>query len=218
VSDEEASGSAAIGDADEGGAAGQEGFSPGRLEGFSDAVMAVIITIMALELKAPAGDSLHDLRQRLPELLIYVLSFTYVGIYWNNHHHLLRVTPRINGAVMWANLAVLFWLSLVPTLTQWVAVEYRHSLPAAAYGAADLGAAVAYYVLVHEIVRANAGSKVADAIGSDFKGIVSAVMYGVAIGFAFITPWLAYAIYVLVALFWLVPDRRLTRGRSVKRR
>jgi uncharacterized membrane protein len=212
VGDEETSASAPIGGEDDRGGTGKkEAFSPRRLEAFSDGVMAVIITIMAFNLRAPAGASITDLRHRLPELLVYVLSFTYVGIYWNNHHHLLRVTPQINGAVMWANLAVLFWLSLVPTLTEWMANEYRYSLPAAIYGVAALGAAIAYYVLVHAIVRANTGSSVAAAIGSDSKGVISAVMYGIAIGLAFVTPWLAYAIYVLVALFWLVPDRRLTR-------
>jgi uncharacterized membrane protein len=184
-------------------------FDPHRLESFSDGVMAVIITIMAFEIKAPVGAGFKDLRHELPALLAYILSFIYIGIYWNNHHHLLRLTPKISSAVMWGNLAVLFWLSLVPVLTEWVATSYRQPLPAATYGVAALGAALAYWVLVKTIIRANADSHVARAIGSDFKGVLSAVLYAVAVGLAFLTPWLAYSIYVLVAVIWFVPDRRL---------
>jgi uncharacterized membrane protein len=186
-------------------------FEPHRLESFSDGVMAVIITLTVLELKAPVGSSFSDVRHELPQLLVYVLSFVYVGIYWNNHHHLLRLTPRIDGGVMWANLGLLFWLSLFPVMTSWDAAQYRHSLPAASYGVVALGAAVAYFVLTRTIIRANRESHIAQAIGSDLKGAVSAVLYAVAIALAVLTPWIAYAIYVLVALIWLVPDRRLVR-------
>jgi uncharacterized membrane protein len=186
-------------------------FSPERLEAFSDGVMAVIITIMAFELKAPLGSSFVALRHQLPALLVYILSFVFIGIYWNNHHHLLRLTPRINGAVMWSNLVVLFWLSLVPVLTEWVAAQYSQQLPAAAYGVVDLGAAVSYLFLVRAIIRANADSHVAEAIGSDTKGRVSIALYAAGIGLAAVEPWLAYSVYVLVSLMWFVPDRRLAR-------
>jgi uncharacterized membrane protein len=182
-----------------------------RLEAFSDGVMAVIITLMAFEIKAPSSFHLVDLRHEVPSLLVYVLSFTFIGIYWNNHHHLLRVTPRITAGVMWANLAVLFWLSLVPFLTEWVAIQYRHPLPAASYGVGALGAAIAYWVLVRTITRANADAHVARAIGTDVKGMISPVLYLTGIGLAFVEPWLAYGVYVLVALIWFIPDRRLVR-------
>jgi uncharacterized membrane protein len=183
-----------------------------RLEAFSDGVMAVIITIMAFELKAPHGTDLAALRHEVPSLLVYMLSFTYIGIYWNNHHHLLRQTERISGAVMWANLHLLFWLSLVPVLTEWVATSYHHTEPAAAYGTAALAAAVAYWVLVRAIIHANAAdSVVSRSIGSDTKGVLSIAVYAAAIGLAFVTPWIAYALYVLVAMMWIVPDRRLVR-------
>jgi uncharacterized membrane protein len=185
-------------------------YSPARLEAFSDGVMAVIITITVLELRAPVGSSFDDLRHELPSLLVYILSFVYIGIYWANHHHLLRGTRRINGAVMWANLGLLFWLSLVPVLTNWDATQYRHSLPAACYGVVMLGAAVAYWILVRTIVRANADTQIVDAIGSDRKGIVSVAVYACAVGLAAASPFLAYALYALVALMWLVPDRRLS--------
>jgi uncharacterized membrane protein len=182
-----------------------------RLEAFSDGVMAVIITIMALSLELPHGTGFKALGGRpLSSLLVYILSFVYIGIYWNNHHHLLRATDRISGAVMWTNLYLLFWLSLVPWLTRWVAVDYRAHLPACAYGVAALGAATAYQVLVRMIVRCNgADSAVARAVGSDIKGKVSIVLYWAAVGMAWITPWIAYGIYLLVALVWFVPDPRL---------
>jgi uncharacterized membrane protein len=182
-----------------------------RLEAFSDGVMAVIITIMAFELKAPHGTDLAALRHQLPPLLVYMLSFTYIGIYWNNHHHLLRQTERISGAVMWANLHLLFWLSLVPVLTEWVGTSYHHTEPAAAYGTAALAAAVAYWALIRTIIRANPDSVVSRSIGSDRKGVLSIVIYAAAIGLAFVTPWISYALYVLVAMIWIVPDRRLVR-------
>src|SRR5207253_1221252 len=143
----------------------------GRVEAFSDSVMAVIITIMAFELRAPNGATLDAVRRQLPSLAVYVLSFAAIAIYWNNHHHLLRAAERISGAAMWANLFLLFWLSLFPVLTEWLRDEYRHSLPAAAYGAVALAAAIAYSILVTRLVRANGReSPVAEAIGSDIKG------------------------------------------------
>ena len=181
-----------------------------RLEAFSDGVLAVIITIMVLELKAPAGTSFSDLRQRLPGLLIYVLSFTLIGIYWNNHHHLLRATRRISGAVMWANLHLLFWLSLIPVVTEWIGQASGAAAPAATYSLVALFAALAYWLLTLAIVR-NEGqeSRVASALGSDLKGRLSIVVYVVATLVAFVSPYLTYGLFAAVALMWLVPDRRL---------
>ena len=198
-----------------------------RLEAFSDAVFAVIITIMALELRAPEGHTLADVRgDLLPGLVAYVLSFSLLGIYWNNHHHLLRAAERINGSVMWTNLFLLFWLSLIPVLTEWVREEYEHPLPAAAYGVVllsdtthrlvehlvSLASGFAYSLLVRALIRANGrDSAVARAIGSDVKGNLSLVMYAAAIPLAFVSPWISYALYVVVALVWFVPDRRFVR-------
>jgi uncharacterized membrane protein len=183
------------------------------VEAFSDGVMAVIITIMALELRAPEGATFEAVRDRLPGLLVYVLSFVMIGIYWNNHHHLLRAADRISGAAMWANLFLLFWLSLIPVLTEWLRDEYQHALPAAAYGAAALGAGIGYAILVRTLIRANGRtSAIGAAIGSDAKGYASLVMYVAGVAFAFFSPWISYALYVGVALVWFVPDRRFTRG------
>jgi uncharacterized membrane protein len=184
-----------------------------RVEAFSDGVMAVIITIMALELRAPHGATLDAVREQLPGLVAYVLSFVILGIYWNNHHHLLRAADRISGAAMWANLFLLFWLSFIPVLTEWVRDEYRHALPAAAYGAVALAAGVAYAILGRALIRANGrGSAVAEAIGSDVKGYASLALYAAGVGLAFVSPWISYALYAAVALIWFVPDRRFTRG------
>jgi uncharacterized membrane protein len=184
-----------------------------RVEAFSDAVLAVIITIMAFELQAPRGASLDAVRDLLPGLLVYVLSFVMIGIYWNNHHHLLRVADRISGAAMWANLFLLFWLSLVPVLTEWLRDEYRHPLPAAAYGAVLLAAGFAYSLLVRTLIQANGrDSAVARAIGSDVKGYASLVLYAAGVGLAFVSPWISYALYVAVAVTWFIPDRRFTRS------
>jgi uncharacterized membrane protein len=183
-----------------------------RVEAFSDGVIAVIITIMALELRAPQGVSLDAVREQLPGLLAYVLSFVIIGIYWNNHHHLLRAAERISGAAMWANLFLLFWLSLIPVLTEWLRDEYRHALPAAAYGAVALAAGIAYAILVRALIRANGrDSAVAQAIGSDVKGYGSLVLYAAGVGLAFVRPWISYAIYAAVAAMWFIPDRRFTR-------
>jgi uncharacterized membrane protein len=184
----------------------------GRLEAFSDGVLAVIITIMALELRAPVGGSFTDLRGRLPALLIYILSFVIIGIYWNNHHHLLRAARRVTGGVMWANLHLLFWLSLIPVLTEWVGEHYQESAPAATYGLVGFGAAIAFTILTRAIIRADGGdSLVAQAIGPDYKGRISLLAYAAATGLAFVSPWIAYALIACVAVMWFVPDRRLSR-------
>jgi uncharacterized membrane protein len=182
-----------------------------RLEAFSDGVMAVIITITALSLKAPDGSSVSALGHRLPALLIYVLSFAFVGIYWNNHHHLLRATSRIDGGVMWSNLHLLFWLSLIPLTTDWVGNAYRAAWPAATYGIVSFGSAFAFTVLVRMIIRANGReSTVERAIGADAKGKISLAVYAAGIGFAFLSPWISYGLYASVAIMWFIPDRRLT--------
>ncbi len=183
-----------------------------RLEAFSDGVLAVIITIMALELKAPVGGAFSDLRGRLPALLIYVLSFTFIGIYWNNHHHLLRAARQISGAVMWANLHLLFWLSLIPVLTEWIGRHWDRTAPAATYGVICLGAAVAFTLLTRAIIAADGrDSPVAIALGSDVKGLASLLLYAVATALAFVRPWIAYGIFAAVAIMWFVPDRRFSR-------
>jgi uncharacterized membrane protein len=186
----------------------------GRLEAFSDGVVAIIITIMVLELKVPAGGELAALRPLLPTFLTYALSFVYVGIYWNNHHHLLHATTRIDGGVLWANLHLLFWLSLTPFVTGWMGENHWAPVPVAIYGVDMLLASIAYYILVRAIMRAEGPhSKLAAAVGRDVKGKVSSVLYAAAIPLAFLRSWFALAIYVLVALMWLVPDRRmLARG------
>jgi uncharacterized membrane protein len=186
---------------------------PRRLEAFSDGVMAVIITIMAFELKTPATANWHGLEGRVPLLLVYVLSFTVIGIYWNNHHHLLRATRRISAAVMWSNLFLLFWLSLVPFATEWVGSDHTRVLPAATYGVVALGSALAFYALVRAIIRADRDdSAIAATIGRNIKGIVSPVIYVVGILLSLVSPYLAYACYAFVSLMWFVPDRRLTRS------
>jgi uncharacterized membrane protein len=183
-----------------------------RLEAFSDGVMAVIITIMAFNVKPPNGASLQALRGDFSSVLVYILSFVMVGTYWNNHHHLLRVTERMGGAVMWANLHLLFWLSLLPAVTGWVGRYPRHGLPAGAYGVVGLGAGIAYTVLVAAIVRANGrDSAVALAIGSDLKGNASLVLYTAGVVLAAVSPVLSYVLYGTVAVIWFVPDRRLVR-------
>ena len=185
----------------------------GRLEAFSDAVFAVIMTIMALTLRAPEGHTWAHVRDDLlPGLIVYALSFAMVGIYWNNHHHLLRAAERINGAVMWANLFLLFCLSLVPVMTVWVREEYEHPLPAVGYGLVAIVAAVAYSILVRTLIRVNGrDSALARAIGSDLKGYASLVMYAAGVALAFVSPWIAYGLYVAVAVMWFVPDRRFAR-------
>jgi len=189
----------------------------GRLEAFSDAVMAVIITILALELRPPEGPSFPQLKEALPGLFIYVLSFAFIALYWNNHHHLLRATTRISGAVMWANMFLLFWLSLIPVLTEWLHDErnYQHTIPAASFGIVALLAGFAYFLLVRALIQANGrDSALAQAIASDFKGISSLVIYAAGVAFAFVWVGISYALYVLVAVIWLIPDPRFTRPRQ----
>jgi uncharacterized membrane protein len=185
----------------------------GRLEAFSDGVVAIIITIMVLELKVPQGGDLAALRPLLPTFLTYAMSFVFVGIYWNNHHHLLHATTRIDGVVLWANLHLLFWLSLTPFVTGWMGANHYEPLPVAVYGVVLLLSAIAYYILVRAIIRAEGShSKLAAAVGGDFKGKISAVLYAAAIPLAFVRCWIALGLYVFVALMWLVPDRRMVRG------
>jgi len=188
---------------------GQGESETGRLEAFSDGVLAVIITIMALELKVPDAGTFKALRDRLPALLIYILSFTLIGIYWNNHHHLLRAARRVTAGVMWANLHLLFWLSLIPVLTEWVGEHYEDHAPAATYGFVCLASAVAFVILTRAIIRADGSSSpVAEAIGRDVKGRASLAIYAAATALAFVSPWICYALLVTVAVIWFVPDRR----------
>ena len=182
----------------------------GRLEAFSDGVIAIIITIMVLEIHTPHGSDWGALRGLIPVLLLYLLSFVLVGIYWNNHHHMLHATSRINGRILWANQHLLFWLSLVPFSTRWMGESRLAPLPTAAYGSVLLLAAIAYTILTSAIV-AHEGpqSKLAVAVGADRKGKVSLLAYVLAIPLAFVNPWISVALYVIVALIWLVPDRRI---------
>ena len=184
----------------------------GRLEAFSDGVLAIIITIMVLELKVPRDTTPAELWPLLHALLSYALSFVYVGIYWNNHHHMFQVTQRVNGAILWANLHLLFWLSLIPLATSWLGESHFAQAPAAVYGGVLLMAAVAYWVLQRAILRAPGGNAVlAAAIGRDWKGKLSPALYAAAIGLSFLSAWLACGVYLGVALMWLVPDRRIER-------
>jgi uncharacterized membrane protein len=184
----------------------------GRLEAFSDGVIAVIITIMVLELKAPESPDWHGLRTLLPTFYTYVLSFIFIGIYWNNHHHLLHATERIGGGAMWANLHLLFWLSLVPFVTAWMGEHPEASMPGAAYGIVLLMCGVAYTILLRTLLRVPGGNpRLEAAVGSDLKGKLSLLLYGTAIGLAFVNQAIADAIYLAVALMWLVPDRRIEK-------
>lgn len=183
-----------------------------RLEAFSDGVLAIIITIMVLELKVPHGEDLSALTPLLPNFLTYVLSFVYIGIYWSNHHHMFHAVKRVTGGVLWANLHLLFWLSLFPFVTGWMGENHFAKLPSALYGVVLLMAAIAYTILVRVIIREEGpGSLLGKAVGSDFKGNLSIVLYAVAIPLPFFVQWGAQAIYVCVALMWLVPDRRIER-------
>ncbi len=182
----------------------------GRLEAFSDGVLAILITIMVLELRPPEGTAMSDLRDLVPVFLSYVLSFVYLGIYWNNHHHLLQATERVNGGVMWANLHLLFWLSLFPFTTAWMGEHSFAAVPVAVYGIVYFCAAIAYFILERVIVHTQGmDSTLAEALGADFKGKVSPVLYLAAIALSFANRWVAVGVYVLVALLWLVPDRRV---------
>ncbi|MGH9816279.1 MAG: TMEM175 family protein [Candidatus Acidiferrales bacterium] len=184
----------------------------GRLEAFSDGVLAIVITIMVLELESPHGTSLAALRPVIPVLLSYVLSFVYVAIYWNNRHHLLQATQHVNGATLWANLHLLFWLSLVPFTTAWMGENHLEAWPVALYGIVLMLAAVAYFILTQALIRLHgSGSTLATSIGSDRKGKISIVIYAAAIPVAFAQPSIACASYVFVAIMWLIPDRRIER-------
>ena len=181
-----------------------------RLEAFSDGVIAILITIMVLELKVPHGTDWASLRPTIFTLLMYVLSFVYIGIYWTNHHHMFQATEHVNGAILWANLHLLFWLSLVPFVTSWMGENHFTPVATAGYGAVLLAAAIAYYILQGRIIRQEGPqSKLAQAIGSDLKGKISPLLYVAAILLAFVHPLISDAIYVLVAIMWLVPDRRI---------
>ncbi len=184
-----------------------------RLEAFSDGVLAIIITIMVLELQVPHGETLSDLLPLIPTFLSYVLSFLYVGIYWNNHHHLLHTVHRVTGSILWANLNLLFWLSLFPFATAWMGENNFASWPSALYGGVLLLAAVAYTIL-QKLIIASEGpqSELAQAVGRDWKGKFSVFCYVAGMGAALVWPWLAQALYVTVALIWLIPDRRIERA------
>ena len=184
----------------------------GRVEAFSDGVIAIIITIMVLEMKVPHGDSSAALTPLLPVFLSYVLSFVYVGIYWNNHHHMLHAGTRVTGAVLWANLHLLFWLSLFPFATGWMGENHFAATPSALYGAVLLAAAIAYWILQQTIIAAQgADSPLKAAVGRDWKGKLSPFVYVIGIGATFVWPWVALALYVAVAALWLVPDRRIEK-------
>jgi uncharacterized membrane protein len=182
----------------------------GRLEAFSDGVIAILITIMVLELKLPDGPNWDAVRPLLPTFLAYVLSYINLGIYWNNHHHMLNVTSRINGGILWANLHLLFWLSLIPFVTRWIGEYHTEQWPTAIYGGVLLLAAIAYTMLQAAIIKDQGpASRLRAAVGNDVKGKISAGLYVAAIGLAFVRPWISDCLYVLVASIWLVPDRRI---------
>jgi uncharacterized membrane protein len=182
----------------------------GRLEAFTDGVVAIIITIMVLEIRVPHGADVAALRADVPLLFAYVLSYVNVGIFWNNHHHMLNVTERVDGKILWANLALLFWLSLVPFAIRWIDEEGFTALPTAAYGVVLLCAGLSYFLLQHQIITLNGrDSRLAVAIGQDRKGKLTSALYAAGILLAFVRPWMSIALYVVVALVWLVPDTRI---------
>lgn len=184
----------------------------GRLEAFSDGVIAIIITIMVLELKVPHETNWAALRPLIPVFLSYVLSFVYVGIYWNNHHHLLQAVRYVNGAILWANLHLLFWLSLFPFATAWMGENNFAALPVALYGVTLMLAAIAYFILTRVLIAHHGkDSTLAAAIGNDFKGKLSVVIYAIAVVSTLAVPWLACLLYILVAILWLIPDRRIEK-------
>jgi uncharacterized membrane protein len=188
----------------------------GRLEAFSDGVIAIIITIMVLEMKVPHGSGLEDLAPLLPVFLSYVLSFLYVGIYWNNHHHMLHASTAVTGAMLWANLHLLFWLSLFPFTTGWMGQNHFTAVPTALYGVVLFMAAIAYYLLQHAIIRAQGQDSILKkAIGRDWKGKLSPVLYIVAIATTLLSSWIAQAVLVIAALIWLIPDPRIEKRLAV---
>jgi uncharacterized membrane protein len=184
----------------------------GRLEAFSDAVIAVVITILALGLRPPAGTSVAEIAERSGDVFIYVLAFVFIAIYWNNHHHLLRAASRISGAVMWANMLLLFCLSLAPVVTEWIRADPLDPVPVASFGILSLAAALSYTLLEIALLRANdRGSLLGRALASRTKGYASLAMYAGAVALAVVSPWLSYGLYVAVAVMWLIPDRRFVR-------
>ena len=184
----------------------------GRLEAFSDGVIAVAITIMVLEMKVPHGTDVAALAPLVPVFFIYLLSFIFIGIYWNNHHHMLHAVEHVTGAILWANMHLLFWLTLIPFVTGWMSENHFAAVPVALYGVVLLGAAIAYYLLVHCLLATHGKeSLLARSLGSDFKGKISIVIYAIAIPLAFVRGWIACALYVAVAAMWLVPDRRIEK-------
>ncbi len=183
-----------------------------RLEAFSDGVLAIAITIMVLELKVPHGALAENLLPLIPQFFSYVVSFVYLGIYWNNHHHMLHTVEKVTGGILWANLHLLFWLSLMPIATGWMGENLLHKLPTALYGTVLLGAGVAYFILQSVIIRSQgAQSRLAEAIGKDWKGKTSVLLYTVSLGISLVFPWIAVAIYIGVAIMWFVPDHRIER-------
>jgi uncharacterized membrane protein len=183
-----------------------------RLEAFSDGVIAIIITIMVLEMQAPEGAEIAELRKVLPIFLSYVLSFVHVGIYWNNHHHLIHTARHVTGGILWANLHLLFWLSLIPFVTAWMGENHFEQQPVALYGVVMLMSGVAYYILTVVLIRHHGPeSALSAAVGSDFKGVMSVMVYAAAIALSFANHWISLAMYVGVALMWLVPDPRIER-------
>jgi uncharacterized membrane protein len=183
-----------------------------RIEAFFDGVVAIIITIMVLEMKVPHGNSIETLSPLIPVFLSYILSFIYLGIYWNNHHHMMHAAHGVTGSMLWANLHLLFWLSLIPFTTGWMGENHFATLPAAAYGVVLLMAAIAYWILQQRIIASQGeASLLKKAVGNDWKGKLSPLLYVVAIVLAFLSPWISMAVYVFVALMWVVPDRRIER-------
>jgi uncharacterized membrane protein len=184
----------------------------GRLEAFSDGVLAIIITIMVLEIKVPHGDILEDLKPLLPVFMSYVLSFIYIGIYWNNHHHLMHLAHKVSGAVLWSNIHLLFWLSLVPFATAWMGENHFSKWPVIIYGVVLLMAGFAYYILSQCLTNTHGkDSALAQAIGKDKKGFISLVLYIIGIACSFINPWIGFSLYVIVAAIWFIPDRRIEK-------
>jgi len=191
----------------------------GRLEAFSDGVIAIIITIMVLEMKVPHGDSWASLQPLLPVFVSYILSFINVGIYWNNHHHMLHAAKQVSGAVLWANMHLLFWLSLFPFVTGWMGENHFSCLPVAIYGFVSLMAGVAYYMLAHCLASHHGkDSAIAIALGNDVKGILSVVFYAIGIGLSFLNPWLGFSMYIIVACMWFIPDRRIEKVLDSKKK
>ncbi|MDF5710091.1 MAG: TMEM175 family protein [Nostoc sp. S4] len=184
----------------------------GRLEAFSDGVIAIIITIMVLEIKVPHGSNLAALRPLIPIFISYLLSFIYLGIYWNNHHHLLQAIRYVNGRILWANLHLLFWLSLIPFVTGWMGENHFGTIPVVLYGTVLLFSAIAYFILTRTLISVHGtDSTLAIAVGRDFKGKISLIFYALAIPLAFLNSWLACALYILVAVIWLIPDLRIEK-------